>query len=71
MENQLQFTREDFMKFFRDDERLNELMVDDRVEIFRTVLAGSSDLTKDLLTDIFIDYSVTNLEVINIGNGEK
>jgi len=59
------------MKFFRDDKRLNELTVDDRVEVFRTILTGSSDLTKGLLTDILVDYSVTNLEVINIGNGEK
>lgn len=59
------------MKFFRDDKRLDELTVDDRVEVFRIILTGSSDLTKGLLTDILVDYSVTNLEVINIGNGEK
>lgn len=58
-------TREDFMNFFRDDEKLNKLTADDRVEIFRTILIGSSDLTKDLLNDILGDYSVDDLEVID------
>lgn len=63
--------REDFMKFFRDTEKLNELTPDDRVEIFRTVLLGSSDLTMDLLNEILGDYSVDNLEVIELNEGEK
>ena len=57
------------MKFFRDNEKLNELSVDDRIEIFRTILIGSSDLTKDLLNEILGDYSVDNLEVIERTNG--
>lgn len=69
MEDYQKITREDFMKFFRDDEKLNELTVDDRIEIFRTILVGSSDITKDLLDEILSDYSVTNLEIIK--NGEK
>lgn len=71
MENYQKISREDFMKFFRDDEKLNELTVDDRVEIFRTILVGSSDLTKDLLNEILGDYCVDNLEVIEINNGEN
>ncbi len=71
MKKYQQITREEFMEFFRDDEKLNELTVDDRVEIFRTVLVGSSDLTKDLLNEILSDYSVSNLDVIEIENGEK
>jgi putative ubiquitin-RnfH superfamily antitoxin RatB of RatAB toxin-antitoxin module len=70
MENNL-ITRNDFMTFFRDDEKLNELTVDDRVEIFRTILVGSSDLTKNLLDDILNDYSVSNLEIIEVENGKK
>jgi len=66
METYLQITREEFMDFFRDDEKLNELTVDDRVEIFRTILIGGSDLTKDLLNEILSDYSVSNLDVIEI-----
>lgn len=59
------------MNFFRDTEKLNELTPDDRVEIFRTILLGSSDLTMDLLNKILGDYSVDNLEVIELNNGEK
>ena len=59
------------MKFFRDDYKLNELSVDDREEIFRTVLVGNSDFTKDLLDEVLNDYSVSNLEIIEIENGEK
>ena len=69
MESYQKLTREDFMKFFRDNEKLNELSVDDRIEIFRTILIGSSDLTKDLLNEILDDYSVDNLEVIERTNG--
>lgn len=59
------------MKFFRDTEKLNELTPDDRVEIFRTILLGSSDLTKDLLNEVLGDYCVDNLEIIELENGEK
>ncbi len=59
------------MKFFRDTEKLNELTPDDRVEIFRTILLGSSDFSKDLLNEILGDYCVDNLEVIDRNNGEK
>ena len=69
MESYQKLTREDFMKFFRDNDKLNELTVDDRIEIFRTLLIGSSDLTKDLLNEILDDYSVDNLEVIERTNG--
>lgn len=55
------------MKFFRNDEKLNELTIDDRIEIFRTILAGSSDLTKELLDEILEDYAVLNLEIIENG----
>ena len=57
-------TREDFMNFFRDDEKLNELTVEDRVEVFRTILVGSSDLTKELLDEILSDYNVDHLEIL-------
>jgi len=66
MEKYQQITRQEFMEFFRDDEKLNELTGDDRVEIFRTILIGGSDLTKDLLNEILSDYSVSNLDVIKI-----
>lgn len=59
------------MSFFRDNDKLNELSVDDRVEIFKTVLVGSSDFSKEILNSIFEDYSVSNLKVIEIQNGKK
>lgn len=64
MENYKQISREDFMKFFRDNEKLNELTADDRVEIFCTILLGSSDITKELLDELLAEYSVGDLEVM-------
>ncbi|MDG1271684.1 MAG: hypothetical protein P8O04_04420 [Flavobacteriaceae bacterium] len=61
-----EISRAEFMQFFRDDEKLNELTPDDRVEVFRTILLGSSDLTKELLEAIITDYSVSNLQVIKV-----
>ena len=71
METTSKITRNDYMTFFRDEESLNLLSVEDRIEIFRTILLGSSDLTIDLLNEILIDYSVSNLEVIEIIDGKK
>ena len=71
MKNYQKISREDFMNFFRDTEKLNELTADDRVEIFRTILLGNSDMTMDLLNEILGDYSVGNLEIIEINNVEK
>ena len=59
------------MRFFRDTEKLNELTPDDRIDIFRTILLGSSDFSKDLFDEILADYSVDNLEVVEINNGKK
>lgn len=56
--------RDDFMEFFRNTGLLNTLSVDDRIEVFSTILLGSSDFSKKLLDDIFNDYCVTHLEVI-------
>ncbi|MGJ8652606.1 MAG: hypothetical protein ACSHX8_04990 [Opitutaceae bacterium] len=59
-------TRQEFMDFFRDDEMLNGLTADDRLEIFSQVLTGGSDITKELLDSVIADYSVDNLEVIEV-----
>lgn len=61
-------TRDDFMAFFRDDEFLNTLSADDRIEVFAQILLGSSDFTKELLDDVLSDYGVAHLEVIDHGN---
>lgn len=71
MEDYQIISRENFMNFFRDDEKLNELTVDDRIEIFKYVLIGSSDFTKKLLDEILSDYCVENLEIVEIKNGKE
>ena len=57
------------MDFFRDNEKLSILSVDDRIEVFSTILLGSSDFKKSLFDEIFSDYGVTNLDVIEVSNG--
>lgn len=71
MKNYREINREDFMQFFRDDEKLNELTPDDRNEIFRTILLGSSDISKELLEELVSDYCVSNLKVINVKDDEE
>ena len=71
MDDYKKISREDFMNFFRDDEKLNELTVDDRVEIFSYILLGSSDFTKKLLDEILSDYCVENIEIVEIKNGKE
>jgi hypothetical protein len=68
MNNYKELSREEFMHFFRDDEKLNELTPDDRIEIFRTILMGSSDITKELFDDVLSDYSVSILNVTVVVN---
>ena len=58
--------REDFMSFFRDDEKLSTLSDDDRIQIFLQILSGGSDITEDLLNELICDYQVTNLEVSQV-----
>ncbi len=59
-------TRDDFMAFFRDDERLNTLNVDDRIEVFSTILVGSTDITEARLKALVRDYCVEGVDVIEI-----
>ncbi|MCT9244367.1 hypothetical protein KTH25_20180 [Acinetobacter baumannii] len=44
--------REHFMDFFRNDEKLEQLTPDDRIEIFLNVLLGSSDIDVKLLNEL-------------------
>jgi len=59
-----EITRTDFMNFFRDNDKLDLLSVDDKIEVFSTILLGSCDFKKKLLDEIFSDYGVSHLEVI-------
>jgi len=56
--------RDEFMAFFRDDESLQTLTADDRIEIFSQILIGSSDLTKELIEGVLADYSVSHLRIV-------
>ena len=58
--------RDHFMAFFRNDEKLNTLSSEDRMEVFLQILQGSSDITKDLLNELISGYNVYNLEVNHI-----
>ena len=55
--------RQDFMTFFRDVEKLNTLSTDDRIEIFSSILSGSSDITTELLQGLLRDYGVDDVVV--------
>jgi hypothetical protein len=66
MDKPNQISRAEFMDFFRDEDSLNSLTVDDRIEIFSTVLLGSSDFTKKLFDEIFSDYEVRGLKVVEV-----
>jgi len=59
------------MQFFRDDEKQNELSPDDRIEIFSTILLGSSDITKKILDSILSDYCVPNLIIIDTNDDKE
>lgn len=59
-------TNNEFMAFFRDNEKLNTLTEDEREELFRYALSGSSDFTAELLQEIFDDYDVEHLQVIEV-----
>ena len=65
MNRKSSINRKDFMAFFRDDEKLNDLSADDRLEIFRSILIGSSDFSKALLNEVLGDYGVETLEVFD------
>lgn len=50
--------REHFMDFFRNDEKLEQLTPDDRIEIFLNVLLGSSDIDVKLLNELLNNYDI-------------
>lgn len=58
--------RTEFMAFLRDDTTLNQLSNDDRLEIFMSILAGASDITKSNLDYLLRDYCVANLEILEL-----
>ncbi|EXV07431.1 hypothetical protein [Acinetobacter baumannii] len=55
--------REHFMGFFRNDEKLEQLTPDDRIEIFLNVLLGSSDIDVKLLNELLNNYDISNIVI--------
>ncbi|MUS03502.1 hypothetical protein DIP89_10265 [Acinetobacter baumannii] len=55
--------REHFMVFFRNDEKLEQLTPDDRIEIFLNVLLGSSDIDVKLLNELLNNYDIRNIVI--------
>lgn len=51
---------------FRDDEFFSDLSPDDRVEIFRTILLGGSDITPELLNSVISDYQVEGIGAVRV-----
>jgi hypothetical protein len=61
-------SREDFMRFFRNDDCLATLSADDRIELFLQALTGESDITVTLLSKLLSDYEVSNIIVKPVKN---
>lgn len=61
----LNLSRDDFMAWFRGDAINEELSVDDCIEVFRGALKGSSDFTIELFEQLFSDYEVSHLQVVD------
>ena len=66
MDDYNNISRVEFMSFFRDDEKLNELTVDDRTEIFRNILFGSSDF---LVASHIFPWEIDENNCLNPLNG--
>ena len=50
--------RDDIMAYFRLENAEQDLSPEDRIEIFLNVLLGSSDITKELIEDLFTNYGM-------------
>lgn len=65
-------TRKQLMTLLRGDEISELLTVDDRCEIFQTILTGSSDITKESLTNLINEYGgEANLVVLEGSEHEE
>lgn len=62
-------TSKEFLQFFNDDEKLNQLSADDRLELFHYIMKDGSDITKELLNEIISDYSA-NIEIVDSPNAK-
>lgn len=51
-------TRQQFMDFFRSDEFHVHMTNDDCIEIFMSVLKGSSDISEELIAELKQSYGI-------------
>ena len=60
------------MNYFRESEEFNELSIEDRLEIFTTVLLGSSDVTKVNLDLVIKEYNAgSNLFIVDLNDKKQ
>jgi hypothetical protein len=62
--NNSEFNSNDFMDFFWDDEKINTVSENDKIDIFLNILNGSEDITLELLQKLLNNYSIDNIEII-------
>lgn len=58
-------TRNDFLDFFGNDEQLNQLSADDRIELFLSIMKDGDDITKELLNEVISDYNA-DIEIVDL-----
>jgi hypothetical protein len=61
--------RDMFMEFFRREDFLENISVEDAHEVFCNVLHGSSDLTPNLIKELFGNYAMEFDEFFEIRSG--
>lgn len=57
--------RNQFMEFFRSDEYSNQLDNNDKEEIFRGSLSGSSDFSVELINEVLSDHKVQDIVAVS------
>ena len=63
-------TRNDFLDFFGNDEQLNQLSADDRIELFLSIMKDGDDITKELLNEVISDYNA-DIEIVDLHNTKE
>jgi hypothetical protein len=55
--------KDSFMKFYRSEEGYDQLSEHDRLEIFLTIMQGSSDITAEVLRNLLEEYDIDNINI--------
>jgi len=64
--NKQNLTREEVMRFLRQENIHEILSPDDCLEIFLNILGGSSDLTKEILDRLLSNYGIDIRNIVTI-----